>query len=77
MKIKECAVGDTVLVKGYSKNSPAIRKRLSSMGLTRGVMFLIQKVAPLGDPVKIEVRGFSLSLRKEEADAINVEVTNG
>ena len=76
MKIKEMKTDDQARVTGYSKGVRFLRDRLVAMGLTRGATFTIKKVAPLGDPVKIELRGFSLSLRKDEADAIEVEVYN-
>ena len=55
----------------------AYRKKLLSMGLTRGVEFRVTRVAPMGDPVEIQVRGFALSLRKDEAAALQVEAMNG
>jgi len=59
-------------VTGYTSGSAAWRDRLLAMGLTRGTSFTVLRVAPLGDPVEIEVRGFKLSLRKTEADALEV-----
>ncbi|GHT89964.1 iron transporter FeoA [Betaproteobacteria bacterium] len=55
----------------------AYRKKLLSMGLTRGVEFRVIRVAPMGDPVEIQVRGFALSLRKDEAAALQVDIIDG
>ncbi|MDR1888169.1 MAG: ferrous iron transport protein A [Zoogloeaceae bacterium] len=55
----------------------AYRQKLLSMGLTRGVEFRVTRVAPMGDPVEIQVRGFALSLRRDEAAALQVETLNG
>lgn len=73
MKIKEMIPGDKAVVRGYEKKSKLLRDRLITMGLTRGTEFTLTKIAPLGDPAEIQVRGFSLSLRKEEADIVIVE----
>ena len=51
----------------------AVKRRIMDMGLTRGVEVFVRKVAPLGDPVEITVRGYELSLRKADADSIEVE----
>lgn len=72
IQLKELAPGDRGVVVGYVKNDPAYRDRLLSMGLTTKTEFAVLRVAPLGDPVEIEVRGFRLSLRKKEADALLV-----
>ena len=50
-----------------------LRRRLMDMGITKGVTVSVRKVAPLGDPVQVTVRGYELSLRKSEADGIHVE----
>lgn len=72
-KIKDLQVGDCATIAGFSGNCPAgYRRRLLSMGLTRGTKFHINRLAPLGDPVEIRIRGFALSLRKHEAEAIDV-----
>ncbi|MDR3056018.1 MAG: ferrous iron transport protein A [Zoogloeaceae bacterium] len=55
----------------------AYRQKLLSMGLTRGVEFRVTRVAPMGDPVEIQVRGFALSLRKDEAAALQVDIIDG
>ncbi len=71
--LKDMAVGDTGRVLGFGEGSKAYRKKLLSMGLTPGVEFSVTRYAPMGDPVEIRVRGFSLTLRKEEAAALLVE----
>ncbi|KAF0187592.1 MAG: ferrous iron transport protein [Desulfobulbaceae bacterium] len=65
-------VGDRGIVTGYTKESRTYRARLLAMGLTRDTSFTVTRLAPLGDPVEIEVRGFALSLRREEAATIMV-----
>ena len=66
-------VGDRARVAGFAETGRGYRRKLLSMGLTPGVEVAIARVAPLGDPVEVRVRGFSLSLRREEAAALNVE----
>ncbi len=63
-------------VKGYEKAYRAYKSKLLSMGLTPGTEFTVIRVAPLGDPIEINVRGFNLSLRKQEAEALIVEALN-
>ncbi len=65
--------GDQARIVGLGKSRPEYRQKLMSMGLTPGATFQITRVAPLGDPVEIKVRGFSMSLRRDEADMIAVE----
>jgi Fe2+ transport system protein FeoA len=65
--------GDTGRVVNLSRNNPLYRQKLLSMGLTPGTQFIVKRIAPLGDPVEIAVRGYSLSLRKHEADVLHVE----
>ncbi len=72
MKLKDLAIGDSAIVTGFAESSRAYRQKLLSMGLTPGAMLSVTRVAPLGDPVEIRVRGFSLSLRKNEADALDI-----
>lgn len=72
-RLKEMAVGDVGRVVGFGEGSKAYRKKLLSMGLTPGVEFSVTRYAPMGDPVEIKVRGFSLSLRKAEAEAVLIE----
>ncbi len=71
--LAEMKVGDKGTVQGYSKEGGAYRARLLSMGLTKGTVFEIKRVAPMGDPVEILVKGYSLALRKDEAQALLVE----
>ena len=59
--------GETGTVVEYGKGTTAYKERLLAMGLTRGADFSVERVAPLGDPIEIQVRGFALSLRKGEA----------
>ena len=69
--LRQASIGDTVtVVKLHGEG--ATRRRLMDMGLTRGVMVTIRKVAPLGDPMEVTVRGYELSLRK--ADAAMIEI---
>lgn len=71
--LKDMAAGETGRVIGFGGGNKAYRKKLLSMGLTPGVEFSVTRYAPMGDPVEIRVRGFSLSLRKDEAEALLVE----
>ncbi len=71
--LKDLAIGDKGRVKGFNKQERSYRKRLLAMGLTPGTEFSIVRYAPLGDPIEITLRGFSLTLRKNEADILNVE----
>ena len=71
--LKQMTVGDTGRVVGFDKGGKAYRKKLLSMGLTPGVEFTVTRLAPMGDPVEIQVRGFNLSLRKDEAAALLIE----
>lgn len=70
--LKEAKVGATVKVKKI-KGSGAIKRRIMDMGITKGVEIRIQKVAPLGDPIEITVRGYELTLRKDDAEIIEIE----
>ena len=74
--LKEMEVGDSGVVSGYTKGATVYREKLLAMGLTRGTEFTVERIAPMGDPVEIQVRGFSLSLRKAEASALIVERGN-
>ncbi|MCI7529334.1 MAG: ferrous iron transport protein A [Oscillospiraceae bacterium] len=70
--LRQAKIGETVkVVKLYGEG--ATKRRIMDMGLTKGVEVYIRKVAPLGDPVEITVRGYELSLRKADADMIEVE----
>ena len=52
----------------------AVKKRLVDMGMTRGTLVEVERIAPLGDPIEVKIRGYHLSLRKEEAEDISVEL---
>lgn len=70
--LKEAKVGDTVrVVKLHSGG--AVKRRIMDMGLTKGVDVQIRRVAPLGDPMEVTVRGYELSIRKADAEMIEVE----
>ena len=71
--LKEAKIGETVrVVKIHGEG--AIKRRIMDMGLTKGVEVYIRKVAPLGDPIEVTVRGYELSLRKADAEQIEVEL---
>ena len=70
--LSDLAIGQKAKVVGYAKGNKSYREKLLAMGLTKGTEFTVTRVAPLGDPVEISLRGFSLTLRKGEADAIEV-----
>ena len=67
IRIQDLKIGQAARIVGYEGGHSPYRTRLLSMGLTRGERIELVKVAPMGDPVQIRVRGFSLSLRKQEA----------
>ncbi len=75
INLKSLAVGDCGTITGFDKTGKAYRKRLLAMGLTPGTSFSITRFAPMGDPVEIKIRGFSLTLRKDEAAALLIEKT--
>ncbi|MCI5599512.1 FeoA family protein [Ruminococcus sp. LCP21S3_E8] len=70
--LRQAKVGDTVKVKKLHGEG-AVKRRIMDMGITKGVEVKIRKVAPLGDPVEVTVRGYELSLRKADAEMIEVE----
>ena len=72
MTLKEVTVGQTVKVKKLTGAGP-VQRRIMDMGITKGVDIFVRKVAPLGDPVEVTVRGYELSLRKADAEMIEVE----
>ena len=72
MRLLDCRVHQKVQVIDIS-GERAIRKRLIDMGITTGTVIFIRKMAPMGDPMEINLRGYELSLRKEEAEKIEVE----
>ncbi len=70
--LRQAKVGDTVKVKKLHGEG-AIKRRIMDMGITKGVEVSVRKVAPLGDPIEVTVRGYELSLRKADAEMIEVE----
>lgn len=70
--LREVASGQTVTVKKLSGAGP-VKRRIMDMGITKGVSIYVRKVAPLGDPIEVTVRGYELSLRKADAEMIEVE----
>ena len=70
--LKEVHVGETVKVQKLTGEGP-VKRRIMDMGITKGVEIYVRKVAPLGDPVEVTVRGYELSLRKADAEMIVVE----
>ena len=70
--LKEAKVGETVKVTKLT-GAGAVKRRIMDMGITKGVEIYIRKVAPLGDPVEVTVRGYELSLRKADAEIIEFE----
>ena len=70
--LRNIAVGETAKVKRLHGEG-ALKRRIMDMGLTKGSQIYVRKVAPLGDPVEITIRGYELSLRKDDADCIEME----
>jgi ferrous iron transport protein A len=73
LKLSQMTVGSKGRIKTLHLGEKVYRQRLIAMGLLPGTEILVSRIAPLGDPVQITVRGFSLSLRKHEADIIQME----
>lgn len=72
MTLKEVGIGDTcIVVKLHGEG--AVKRRIMDMGITKGVEVYVRKVAPLGDPIEVTVRGYELSLRKDDAALIEVK----
>ena len=70
--LRQVAIGETVtVVKIHGEG--AVRRRIMDMGLTKGVSVTVRKVAPLGDPIQLNVRGYELSIRKADADMVEVQ----
>jgi hypothetical protein len=69
--LKDVKVGSTVTVKKIAGEGP-VKRRIMDMGITKGVQVYVRKVAPLGDPVEVTVRGYELSIRKADAEIIEV-----
>ena len=70
--LKDVKVGETATVARLHGEGP-VKRRIMDMGITKGVEIYVRKVAPLGDPVEVTVRGYQLSLRKEDAAMIEVQ----
>ena len=70
--LRNIAVGETAKVKRLHGEG-ALKRRIMDMGITKGSQVYVRKVAPLGDPVEITIRGYELSLRKDDADCIEME----
>ena len=70
--LKDVSIGQTVKVKKLTGEGP-VKRRIMDMGITKGVEIYVRKVAPLGDPVEVTVRGYELSLRKADTEIIEVE----
>ncbi|MCW6034930.1 ferrous iron transport protein A [Spirulina subsalsa FACHB-351] len=73
IKLRKASIGSSLKVVSYAPGCPDYKRKLLAMGLTPGTEFVVKRHAPLGDPTEIEVRGFRLSLRKDEADALVVQ----
>ena len=70
--LKQAKVGDTVTVVKLH-GAGAVKRRIMDMGITKGVTVYVRKVAPLGDPVEVNVRGYELSIRKADAEMIEIQ----
>lgn len=70
--LKDCKASETVVVKKIT-GAGATKRRIMDMGITKGVEIHIRKVAPLGDPIELNIRGYELSVRKQDAQMIEVE----
>jgi Fe2+ transport system protein FeoA len=71
--LSQALPGEHVRITSISKTQKATRQRLLDMGVTRGAKILVRRVAPLGDPIEIELKGYHLAIRKSEASMIEVE----
>lgn len=69
--LKEARVGETVTVARVHGEGP-VRRRIMDMGLTKGVQVLVRKVAPLGDPMELNIRGYELNIRKADAEMVEL-----
>lgn len=70
--LRDVKVGETATVRKIH-GTGALKRRIMDMGITKGTEIYVRKVAPLGDPVEVTVRGFELSLRKDDADILEME----
>ena len=71
MTLRDAKIGDTVTVKKLTGEG-AVKRRIMDMGLTKGTSVTVRKVAPLGDPIEVTVRGYELSIRKADAEMVEV-----
>lgn len=69
--LKDVKVGESCKIVGLN-GTGALKRRIMDMGLTKGTYVYVRKVAPLGDPIEVTVRGYELSIRREEADCVEV-----
>ena len=74
--LRDASIGETVRVVRLHGEG-AVRRRIMDMGITKGVSVTVRKVAPLGDPVEVTVRGYELSIRKADAEMIELEENSG
>lgn len=72
MTLRDAKIGSTVTVKKLTGEG-AVKRRIMDMGLTKGTAVTVRKVAPLGDPIELTVRGYELSVRKADAEMVEVE----
>lgn len=72
MKFSELSLGQRAVILAIGSGDPAYRHKLMAMGLLPGTPFTVTRIAPLADPIEISVRGFALSLRRQEADLIEL-----
>lgn len=72
MTLRDVRIGDTVTVKKLTGEG-AVKRRIMDMGLTKGTSVTVRKVAPLGDPIELTVRGYELSIRKADAEMVEVQ----
>lgn len=72
MVLKDVKIGQTVIVKKITGQGP-VKRRIMDMGITKGTEIYVRKVAPLGDPIELTIRGYELSIRKADAEMIEVK----
>ena len=72
MTLKEAGIGTTVTVAKIGGEG-ALKRRIMDMGITKGVRITVRKVAPLGDPIEVSVRGYELSLRRADCEMIQID----
>lgn len=72
MTLRDVKIGETARVVKLNGEGP-VKRRIMDMGLTKGVEVFVRKVAPLGDPIEVTVRGYELSIRKADAEMVEVE----